>query len=354
MIYLGAETIYSPIPGDVKTCFQAFLQDKTAVQLHKKIGFKQSDVFAAKLVYNSIDTMLDEVLSNFMADPKVISSPKTKVIISTTKGDMSVGTKNNLQSVLRQVALKTSNPNPVMLISNACISGVLAIQKAAEFIDGGLYDHCVVIGIDQLSPFVLYGFQSLYAIADGACKPYDKDRTGINLGEGAALCVLSNTKEIFKEIPLKYLAGKSSNDANHISGPSRTGEGLFQAVEATLQKAKLLALDIDYISAHGTATRYNDDMESIAFNRLAMQHIPLNSLKGFTGHTLGTAGILETAIAIQSVKENTILATKGCENIGTTEPINIVTKHLKTEVNTFLKTASGFGGGNAAIILQKL
>jgi 3-oxoacyl-[acyl-carrier-protein] synthase I len=150
------------------------------------------------------------------------------------------------------------------------------------------------------------------------------------------------------------MGGSVSNDANHISGPSRTGEELNIAITKAMKEAKLFSPnDIDFISAHGTATIYNDEMEAKAITLANMQHIPTNSLKGYYGHTLGAAGVIEAIIAIHSLKEDIIIPTKGFENIGVTEPINICSNLQKTNLQNCLKTASGFGGCNAALIFGK-
>ena len=152
---------------------------------------------------------------------------------------------------------------------------------------------------------------------------------------------------------MEYMDGSSSNDANHISGPSRTGDGLFRTVKKTLQFSNVNEKEIDFISAHGTGTIFNDEMESIAFDRLKMNAIPMNSLKGYFGHTLGAAGVIETAICLQSMRNNLLIKNLGFENQGTPKQINILTENKTLEVKTVLKTASGFGGCNASLILRK-
>ena len=147
--------------------------------------------------------------------------------------------------------------------------------------------------------------------------------------------------------------GSVSNDANHISGPSRTGEELWLAIRRSLEQSGTDATDIDFISAHGTATRYNDEMEAKAFHLASMEKIPLNSLKGYYGHTLGAAGILESIVTIHSMKENIIFPTLGFSTPGTEMPVNVVKEISKSNLRKTLKTASGFGGCNAAMVMIK-
>jgi len=153
---------------------------------------------------------------------------------------------------------------------------------------------------------------------------------------------------------VEILGGASCNDANHISGPSRSGEGLFRSVTLALKEAYLYPKDIDYISAHGTATMYNDEMEAIAFNRAGLGDTPLNSLKGYFGHTLGASGLLETVIGMHSLNQNTLFASKGFQELGVSEPLNIIEKTTSKKIDTFLKTASGFGGSNTAAVFRKV
>jgi 3-oxoacyl-[acyl-carrier-protein] synthase-1 len=173
----------------------------------------------------------------------------------------------------------------------------------------------------------------------------------LNLGEGAATVVLSTNKKYAQNI--KVLGGSVSNDANHISGPSRTGKELSFAIDQSLKEAGLATDDIDFISAHGTATPYNDEMEAKAINLSQLQSVPLNSLKGYYGHTLGAAGLIESIISLQSLKEGLLLPILGYSESGVTQPVNVVAETQPIQVKNFLKTASGFGGCNAAVIFGK-
>ncbi|HMG11467.1 MAG TPA: beta-ketoacyl synthase N-terminal-like domain-containing protein, partial [Mucilaginibacter sp.] len=212
-------------------------------------------------------------------------------------------------------------------------------------------DHAVVTGADVISKFVLSGFQSFQAISPELCKPFDVNRNGINLGEGAATVILSAQKT--SEDSIQIIGGAVSNDANHISGPSRTGEELYFAIDKAMKSAGLQAGDIDLISAHGTATIYNDEMEAKAITLAGLQAVPVNSLKGFYGHTLGASGLIEAIISAQSLKQNLIIPTKGFKEQGDANPINVCSQLISKQLNSCLKIASGFGGGNAAIILTK-
>ena len=285
---------------------------------------------------------------------------RTGLIIATTKGNVDVlspksefyndSKRSYLPELGKQIQEFFGFKNEAVVLSNACVSGILAIAVAQRFVSDGMYDEIIVVGGDLVSEFILSGFTSFQAISDQPCQPFSKNRTGITIGEAVASALVTSYK---RENAIQILGAGSCNDANHISGPSRTGEGLFLSVQSALKEAEINYNDIDYISAHGTATNYNDEMEAVAFGRLNMLQTPINSLKGYYGHTLGASGLLETIIGIESLKNNTLIASKGFDELGVSENINVIKKTASKKLNTFLKTASGFGGCNTAVIFGK-
>ena len=289
-----------------------------------------------------------------------LDSSRTLYILSTTKGNIELlntsvshSERLSLHASANWLAREAGFQNS-LVVSNACISGVLAMIVAKRFLDSGKYDHIVVVGADVLSQFVISGFESLHALSSAPCKPFDVERNGINLGEAAAAIVLSSKPEELGVFPsLKITGGGLSNDANHISGPSRTGMELGLAVRQALKEAQKSSAEIDFISAHGTATVFNDEMEAKAFHALGMENIPTNSLKGYFGHTLGAAGVVETIMSLHSLLNNEVLASKGFDKLGVSQSINVCKELMKKPLATCLKTASGFGGCNAAIVLEK-
>lgn len=284
---------------------------------------------------------------------------KCGLIISSTKGNIDALANENQEAYfLHHLANKIGkalglSSEPIVL-SNACVSGIMAISVAKRLIQTEVYDHCIVIGGDLFSKFVFAGFQSFQAISNQPCKPYDKSRDGITLGEAAASIFISKDKSLIDANSCFEIIGDSSiNDANHISGPSRTGEGLYQSVENALKEANIESNSVDCISAHGTATLYNDEMEAQAFKRSGLETTPVFSLKSCYGHTLGAAGLLETVITLAFADENLIPPSGGYKNHGLTLGLNITTEMVEKEVNVVLKTASGFGGSNTAVLLKK-
>jgi 3-oxoacyl-[acyl-carrier-protein] synthase-1 len=284
---------------------------------------------------------------------------KTAFILSTTKGNVAL-LKNKVappeEAYLSVPAKKIADffgfkTRPIV-ISNACVSGVMAVSVAKNMIESGLYEDAYVLAGDEVSEFVISGFNSFQAMSSERCKPYDESRDGITIGEAAAAVYVTSTPPT-DGFYFEILGESAVNDANHISGPSRTGEGLFRSIQNALKEAQISAEQIDYLSAHGTATIYNDDMESIAFTRAGLKNVPVNSLKGFYGHCLGASGLLEIIVAMESARNNMLISSLNLENPGVSHPLNIIKENQSQEIQFILKTASGFGGSNAAIILKK-
>lgn len=370
-VYIIADNILSPLGQTTVENLAALKEGRSGVKQHN-LAYS-ADTIAASLFEDGNQTIIDKNYSKFenllllsiskaiVNNEQIVTDKKTVLIISSTKGNISLlETESPNEELNTRVALHSSAQlvagyfgfkNQPIVVSNACISGVLAILTGIRLIQSGVYENAVVAGADVVSQFVVSGFQSFRALSDMICKPFDKARTGLNLGEGAATVILSSHKKT--ETDVKVVSGAISNDANHISGPSRTGEELAFAIKKTLLDAGLTAHDIDYIAAHGTATPYNDEMEANAINHAGLQHVPANSLKGYYGHTLGAAGLIESIIAIHAIKEGLIFPSLGYDENGVSQPINICTELLKQPVKHALKTASGFGGCNAAILFSK-
>ena len=234
-----------------------------------------------------------------------------------------------------------------IVVCNACISGVAAIILAQRLLEHRDYDYAIVCGADVLSEFTVSGFQSLKAVSEEPCRPFDMERLGLNLGEAAATMILTVDSGQWA-----IEAGAIRNDAFHISSPSKDGEGARLALEAI--GAEAVKDSLAQINAHGTATMFNDQMESVAIERAGLNTVPVNSLKGYFGHTLGAAGILETIITMAALDDHTVLGTKGFEERGVSGKILLSSENQTTDKDRFVKMISGFGGGNAAIMASKI
>lgn len=278
-------------------------------------------------------------------------SPRVIFILSSTKGNV-VLLENGEPDLERVTPAHTAqmvadyfhNPNLPLTVSNACISGLCAQIEAYRCLVSGHYDVAVVIGSDVLSPFIVAGFQSLKALSDEPCRPFSANRKGLNLGEASAAVVYANGDGE----GWRMLGGVVRNDANHISGPSRTGEGSFRALQVAMAESKLKANDLACLNVHGTATLYNDEMESIAIGRAGLAEVPVNALKGYYGHTLGAAGILETLLTMRALDDGQVPATRGFDTLGVSVPLSVSSENRVVSKKAFVKLLSGFGGCNAA------
>lgn len=282
------------------------------------------------------------------------SSPRVRFILSTIKGDVESLGSGHDGDVLpaasaRRLAAHFGNPNTPLVVSNACISGVCALIEAMRMLRDGLCDHAVVVGCELQSRFIISGFQCLKAVSDGQCMPFDAHRRGLNAGEAVATMVLSAREEV-RPGEWELVCGAVRNDANHISGPSRTGEGSYNCLRSVLPATSMD--ELAFVNVHGTATAYNDEMESIALERAGLSDVPVNALKGCYGHTMGAAGVLETLLSMRALEDHTVLATRGFETPGTSRPVNVSAENRSCSGKTFIKLLSGFGGCNAAVLCR--
>jgi 3-oxoacyl-[acyl-carrier-protein] synthase-1 len=372
-VYITETNCITPIGFDVATNIKNIIGGVSGIQLHQNADLMKMPFFASMINDEAINSAFGKITSAenhtrlekmmILALQPIVEKSKlderTGFILSTTKGNITAlvnpSSDNFEKAHLSQLAKNVANffgfKTEPIVISNACVSGILAVSVAKRLIQSEMFDNIYIVSGDEVSEFVLSGFNSFQAMSDSPCRPYSKNRNGVTLGEATAAVLVSSNKENAK---IKIIGDGSINDANHISGPSRTGEGLFRSIESALAEAKINANQIDYISAHGTATSFNDEMEAIAFNRLGLENVPVNSLKGFYGHTLGTSGLLETVIGIESVLKSKLFVSLGFDEMGVSQPINIIEKNEDKEMNYFLKTASGFGGCNTAVLFEKV
>lgn len=300
---------------------------------------------------------IQDVLAQSGIEP---ASQRTLLIYSTTKGNIDIlegaypaidARRAYLPAFAKHLQHYFQFSNTPLVLSNACISGLLAIIIAKRLIEQGTYDDVIVCGGDILSEFTISGFKSFNAMSSEPSRPFDAGRTGINLGEAVATVLITNKQELASPYHTEIVSGASANDANHISGPSRTGEGLFQALQNTLKDQS--TEEPGFISAHGTATPFNDEMESIAFERAGLGAIPLNSLKGYYGHTLGAAGVLETILSLEAMKHQELIRSEGYAVKGVSGNVTVIESHQPKAYTAFIKTASGFGGCNAAALFRR-
>jgi 3-oxoacyl-[acyl-carrier-protein] synthase-1 len=389
-VYVVSDNVLSPLGLTTLDNFQALIRGVTGIRLHHREDISPTlleptafvdphagaagagAVFSASGVATPRAepeplTKFENMLIASIQDALWVSGlegsdPRTVFILSSTKGNVSLLEKGitepdriSLSGSAERIAQHFGMVHQPLVVSHACISGLQAQIVALRLIRSGQYDHAIVAGADVITQFILSGFQSFQAVSPEPCKPFDAHRAGVTLGEAAATIILSADPDAVGPTgpTIKLLAGSVSNDANHISGPSRTGQELSIAIQQAMSASGLKPGQVDFISAHGTATLYNDDMEAKAIHLSGLQAVPVNSLKGYFGHTLGAAGLVESILSIQSLRENVLLPTKGYETPGTEMPVNVITQPIEKELNICLKTASGFGGCNAALLFAK-
>ena len=360
-IYIGASSI--------RTCLGNKAETLVAMQ-NGKSGLEYSDSFSMPIGraevkelagYTRFESLLIEQLQNVISESGVdLSNEDTQLVISTTKGNIdsladdceNISSRTFIDVSAELIAENLKCKNKPIVISNACISGVSAFVIARWLLTSGKCKHIIVAGCDALCEFITSGFASFKSISANPCKPYDATRDGLTLGEAAGAVLLTTDPTIADKVGIRLAGGAISNDANHISGPSRTGDGLFYAINNAMNEAGIESKDIGFVNTHGTATRYNDEMESKAVAWAELCEKPLNSLKGYIGHTLGAAGVVETIICAEELKLGHIFGTKGYNESDTPHKLSLSPNLQSFENRCCVKTASGFGGCNAAIVLD--
>ena len=351
------ESILSPLGATPAENFAAVCRGESALQRYEGM-FGVREPFVASLMDRArwtvpgrtfFDSIVIEAARRAVEaagiDP---ASPRTVFVLSTIKGNIEfIDTQDvTLATSARRLADAFGNPNRAVVVSNACISGLAALLQGRRMLLGGGYDHVVVVGAEVQSRFIVTGFQSLKALSEAPCKPFDAARDGLNLGEAAAAAVLG-----FGEEGWELVDGAVRNDANHISGPSRTGEGSYKALRYVLKH--IAPEELAFVNVHGTSTLYNDEMEAIAIDRAGLLDVPVNALKGTFGHTMGAAGILESILSMHAVEAGLVLPTRGFSERGVSRPVRVSAAAGQTDKQAFVKLLSGFGGVNGALLFRK-
>ena len=385
-------------------CWNGLLAGRSAVKPFSRFSTDPFQCHGAAvldgLTYRQGESVVWQMITRLLGenDPRIPDD--AMVLLASTTGEVDLleqsvdsnesnGTKSKLAVLLEKVCARLSNPivgqasciqEPLFVanqdtrsrirqprptikkrhsavISSACSSATVALAQGAEMIKQGEHDCVVVVACDAVTEFVYSGFASLMALDPDGARPFDADRRGLSVGEAAGFILLMSSERAEKEnrAPLGELAGWGmSNDANHMTGPSRDGSSLAKAMDASLRRAAVSATNISMICAHGTGTGYNDSMELKAFKTVFSESKPTFSVKGGTGHTMGAAGLLEVLITLRAQQEGVVLQT-----VSLKQPAEDATGWVSSEVVSLknsewaLSTNSGFGGVNAALVLRK-
>ena len=246
---------------------------------------------------------------------------------------------------------------PCQVIANACASGTNAVGHAFECVRSGRYQRVLAGGYDALAEMVFVGFDSLQASTPEKCRPFDRHRSGMVLGEGAAVLALENLDVARRRgapVLAEIIGYGISTDNFHITQPDPTGIGARQAMQRALDSAQISAADVDYINAHGTATTFNDAAEGRAINAL-FNGVPVSSTKSMMGHSLGAAGAIEAVVCLLALQHQFLPANINFTSSDDGVDLNIVAnKAQPAALNTALSNSFGFGGTNASMVMRRL
>lgn len=381
MAYIIADNIISPLGETSEENYLSVKSGRSGIRAYEPGTCNIPEGFYASLLFEDFETLALRSAQKAIANAQKnienaqkdigneqktmgnaqleLKGKRTAFILSSTKGNIeeNISLADSAQRIASQLGI---DAKPIV-VCNACISGLSALILGNRLIDSDLYDAAIVCGCDTPRQFILSGFQSLKALSPEPCRPFDMERMGLNLGEAAATLILS--KNPIQGNSWRMGDGFIRNDAFHISTPSKTADGLYLSLQRTLEsytkeisstcKQIDLKEHLAFINAHGTATLFNDQMESVAIGRAGLSDLPANAYKSFWGHTMGAAGILETIISMKAIDDDTILGTRGFSELGVSGKMNICAENRPTDKKGFIKMLSGFGGCNATIWAAK-
>lgn len=276
--------------------------------------------------------------------------------IATSSKNLKIHQPHSLSAF---VQFATGWHGPVLTVSTACSSGAKAWAVAARWLAQDLCDAVLVGGCDTLCGSTLHGFASLELTSAQPCRPFDRDRDGISIGEAAAFAIVARERVDIGGVGgvgatgLRLAGYGESADAHHMSAPHPEGEGARRAIDAALQRASVSASDIDYINLHGTASRLNDQVEASLIARMFPPQVRISSTKGWTGHTLGAAGAIEATICLLALEHGFMPGTLNCVNPDPACGEQLLQRGVHRRVARALSNSFGFGGNNASLLFER-
>lgn len=250
------------------------------------------------------------------------------------------------------VQLATGLQGPCVTVATACSSSAKVFAQAARLIEAGIVDAALVGGVDTLCGSVLFGFNALQLVAPEPCQPFDARRVGLSLGEAGGYAVLERADA--GSSSLQLLGYGESSDAHHMSAPHPQGLGARLAMQAALQRAGIDAADVGYMNLHGTSTPANDSIEAAAIDALFPASLHASSTKGWTGHTLGAAGIVESAIALLALSDGLLPGTLNSEIPDPACGPQIRFDNARADISYAMNNSFGFGGNNCSLVFGKV
>lgn len=319
-------------------------------------------IAAAKEAWKN-NTLKKNIRTGIISATSVGGMDKTekyyKQVLEKENADISLILTHDSGNTTEKIAEEIGINGFINTLSTACSSSANAIMLAARLIEQNKLDRVLVGGTDALTNFTIKGFHSLMIYDSNWCKPFDENRNGLNLGEGAAFLVLENEKSVNenKSEPICRITGwHNSADAFHQTASSPEGKGATLAMENAIKKAKISPAEISYINAHGTGTKNNDLSESVAIKNIFGEKVPpFSSTKAFTGHTLAAAGAIEAVFSTLVMKNNLLLPNLNFENKIYETGLIPQTKFEKgKEIKNVLSNSFGFGGSNTSLVFSKI
>ena len=367
-----AYDMVTPYGWGVGSCWNGLLSGETAIGRMDRFETKSFLTEKAAVIPDfpngQDESLVMQMLTPLLTQASAVIPNDAFLILATTTGEIEIleryvlegsadAAGSRLDYFLDKVRQLARVSVPGMVVSAACASSSSAIAQAAAIICSGEHDCVLVIACDSVSEFVFAGFSSLMALDNNMARPFDKNRRGLSLGEAAGFMLLMSQSRALREkrqVIGEVVGWGLTSDANHMTGPSRDGSGLALAIHKALRTADISEDTVESVAAHGTGTVYNDSMEMKAFKMVfGTWRVPVYSIKGAIGHTMGAAGLVEAIVAFESLKEGVVPPTVNLQEVDD-EAKGWVSSEAETLDNTItVSTNSGFGGVNSALVLKK-
>lgn len=368
-----AADLLSPYGLGTNALWQGLYSNTSAIGPVRRFSTTQFTASAAGIVeglqYHDGESLVMQMLRRLLDGARGVIPADAHLVLATTKGEIDLLEQTvlkgqgdpdacRLDRFLRTVSKLAGVGGEGVVVSAACASASVAVARAAALVRSGRKDCAVVIACDAVTEFVYAGFSSLMALDPERARPFDRDRKGLSVGEAAAYAVIMSEARARREgrEVLAAIAGWGvADDANHMTGPSRTSEGLLIAVRKALAAAGIRPVDMGCISAHGTGTVYNDAMELRVFHELfGTGRVPVYSVKGGIGHTMGAAGLVEIIMALRALRERRVPPTVGLRNPDEDARGWVSDQEQPLRAGrAALITNAGFSGINAAMIVTR-
>ena len=365
--------VVTGLGNNLESLWQGLMAGETAIRPITRFPVDQ-DHYKAKIAAHINDlkaandrSMLQHLLDRLFLEMGPVPSDSAMITATIKAGADNLesfcrGRQTNFQDVLLSSIANIVGPKLGLscngiCISASCASSTIAVAHGAGLIESGRAEAVLVCCGDLITEYAFSGFSSLKALSPFPCRPFDRDRNGLSLGEGAAALLLMNADRARRENRNRLgsvLGWGITNDATHITAPAKSGRGLVQTVDQALKMAKIKPEDVTAISAHGTGTVYNDLMELNAFQQVfGARKVPMFSIKGAIGHTLGAAGAIEVILGFKALSSQIVPMTVGFANPEKGAEGQVSPESQPVSGDYLLTTNSGFGGVNAALVLGR-